>query len=72
MISDTEYSVRGEGNEAIPLALRELERYIDTDNPISTLEIGFLQQGRKLLSEMKKDGVTSIGKGRGSKYIFVQ
>lgn len=42
MTSDTEYTIRDEGNEAIPLALRELERYIDADNPVSTLEIGFL------------------------------
>ncbi|MBQ6472276.1 MAG: ATP-binding protein, partial [Victivallales bacterium] len=43
MVSDTEYVVRDEGNDAIPLALRELERYIEADNPVSTLEIGFLQ-----------------------------
>ena len=42
MASDTEYTVRDEGSDAIPLALRELERYIDADNPVSTLEIGFL------------------------------
>jgi ATP-dependent DNA helicase RecG len=42
MSSDTEYTVRDEGSEAIPLALRELERYIDADNPVSTLQIGFL------------------------------
>ncbi len=52
MISDTEYSVRGEGNEAIPIALRELERYIDTDNPISTLEIGFLHPEFKNFPEI--------------------
>lgn len=42
MTSDTEYTIRDEGCDAIPLALRELERYIDADNPVSTLEIGFL------------------------------
>lgn len=42
MTTDTEYTVRDEGNDALPLALRELERYIDADNPVSTLEIGFL------------------------------
>ena len=42
MTSDTEYTIRDEGSDAIPLALRELERYIDADNPVSTLEIGFL------------------------------
>ena len=29
MVSDTEYTVRDEGNDAIPIALRELERYIN-------------------------------------------
>ena len=42
MTSDTEYTARDEGNDAIPLALWELERYIEADNPVSTLEIGFL------------------------------
>jgi ATP-dependent DNA helicase RecG len=42
MVSDTEYTARDEGNDAIPLALWELERYIEADNPVSTLEIGFL------------------------------
>ena len=42
MLSDTEYTVRDEGNDAIPLALWKLERYIEADNPVSTLEIGFL------------------------------
>lgn len=42
MLSDTEYSVRAEGNSAIPVALREIERYIETDNPVTTIEMGFL------------------------------
>ncbi len=42
MTSDTEYAVRDEGNDAIPIALREIERYIEADNPVSTLEVGFL------------------------------
>ena len=42
MTSDTEYTARDEGNDAIPLALWELERYIEAYNPVSTLEIGFL------------------------------
>lgn len=42
MTSDTEYTARDEGNDAISLALWELERYIEADNPVSTLEIGFL------------------------------
>ena len=42
MQSDTEYSVRAEGNSAIPVALRDIERYIEADNPVTTIEIGFL------------------------------
>lgn len=42
MLSDTEYSVRAEGNSAIPVALQDIERYIEADNPVTTIEMGFL------------------------------
>lgn len=54
MISDTEYAVRAEGNDAIPVALREIERYIETDNPVTTIEMGFLHP------EIKKYPVIAI------------
>lgn len=40
MANDTEYVVRDEGYQPIPIALYELERYLATDNPIMTVESG--------------------------------
>ena len=57
MTSDTEYAVRDEGNDAIPIALREIERYIEADNPVSTLEVGFLHP------EYKKYPTVAIREG---------
>lgn len=54
MVTDTEYSLRAEGNDAIPVALREIERYIEADNPITTIELGFLH------SEVKKYPLIAI------------
>ena len=42
MDSDTRYSDRKDGSDALPIALRELEQRIHLDNPISTLELGFI------------------------------
>ena len=57
MISDTEYTIRDEGVEAIPVALHELERYLETDNPVSVLEVGFLHP------EFKKYPLVAIREG---------
>ncbi|MHA6261440.1 ATP-binding protein [Sporosarcina sp. CAU 1771] len=40
MLSDTEYVVRDDGYQPIPIALYELERYLATDNPLITVESG--------------------------------
>lgn len=42
MISDTDYSLREDGTQAIPLALYELERYISVDNTVVTIESGLV------------------------------
>jgi ATP-dependent DNA helicase RecG len=42
MESDTRYSDRKDGSEALPLALREMEQRIHLDNPIRTLELGLI------------------------------
>ncbi|QYA42700.1 putative DNA binding domain-containing protein [Macrococcoides bohemicum] len=42
MISDTDYTTREDSTSAIPIALYELERYINTDNPIVTIESGLI------------------------------
>ena len=54
MVTDTEYSLRAEGNDAIPVALKEIERFIEADNPITTIELGFLH------SEVKKYPLVAI------------
>ncbi len=54
MLSDTEYAVRAEGTDAIPIALREIERYIESDNPITTIEMGFMH------AEIKKYPTVAI------------
>ena len=42
MLSDTDYSHRDDGTQAIPIALYELERYISVDNPTVTIESGLV------------------------------
>lgn len=42
MLSDTDYSNRDDGTQAIPVALHELERYIAVDNPMVTIESGLV------------------------------
>lgn len=42
MSSDTSYSDRRDGHEALPLALDQFEERIALDNPISTLEVGMI------------------------------
>ncbi|WP_412518794.1 RNA-binding domain-containing protein [Staphylococcus simulans] len=42
MLSDTEYSIREDSTSAIPVALQEFERFINTDNPIVTVETGMI------------------------------
>lgn len=42
MVSDTDYSNRQDGTEAIPVALYELERYIAVDNPMVTVVSGLV------------------------------
>jgi ATP-dependent DNA helicase RecG len=42
MASDTEYSDRKDGFDALPIALREMEQRIHLDNPIRTLELGLI------------------------------
>lgn len=42
MISDTDYSLRDDGTQAIPIALYELERYISVDNTVVTIEAGLV------------------------------
>lgn len=42
MISDTDYTHRDDGTQAIPIALYELERYISVDNPMVTIESGLV------------------------------
>lgn len=42
MISDTDYSQKDGGQTAIPIALYDIERYVNVDNPITTLQIGFV------------------------------
>jgi len=42
MLSSTDYSIKADGNHAIPVALYEMERYIAIDNPSTTIEVGFI------------------------------
>ena len=42
MMSDVEYTVRDDGTHALPVALYELERYINADNPVVTIESGLV------------------------------
>ncbi len=42
MINDTDYSQKDGGQTAIPVALYDIERYVNVDNPITTLQIGFV------------------------------
>ncbi len=42
MISDTDYSLRDDGTQPIPVALYELERYISVDNTVVTIESGLV------------------------------
>src|SRR5699024_6722410 len=42
MITDTDYLLRDDGTQAIPLALYELERYISADNTMVTVESGLV------------------------------
>ncbi|MED4015772.1 RNA-binding domain-containing protein [Sutcliffiella cohnii] len=42
MMSDTDYSLRDDGTQSIPVALYELERYISVDNPVVTIESGLV------------------------------
>lgn len=42
MLSDTDYSVKDGGQTAIPIGLYDIERYVDADNPITTIQIGFV------------------------------
>lgn len=42
MDSDTSYTDRRDGHEALPLALDQFEERIALDNPISTLEVGMI------------------------------
>ena len=38
MLSDTDYMIKEDGSQAIPVALYELERYIASDNPLVTIQ----------------------------------
>lgn len=40
MLSDTEYIIRDDGHQPIPIALYELERYLSTNNSLVTVEAG--------------------------------
>lgn len=42
MISDTDYALRDDGTQPIPIALYELERYIEADNARVTIESGLV------------------------------
>lgn len=42
MLSETDYSLRDDGTQSIPIALYELERYISVDNPVVTIESGLV------------------------------
>lgn len=42
MESDTRYTDRKDGSDALPIALREIEQRIHLDNPIHTLELGLI------------------------------
>lgn len=42
MISDTDYSIKEGGKSAIPIALYDIERNVNTDNPITTIQVGFV------------------------------
>lgn len=42
MISSTDYSLKDGQNTAIPVALYELERYMNSENEVTTIEVGFL------------------------------
>lgn len=42
MVSDTDYIIKEDGNQAIPIALYELERYIASDNPLVTIQSGLI------------------------------
>lgn len=42
MISDTDYSVKDGGKTAIPIGLCDIEKYVNTDNPITTIQVGFV------------------------------
>ncbi|MDK2563284.1 ATP-binding protein [Romboutsia sedimentorum] len=42
MLSDTDYSIKDGANTAISIGLYDIERYVDADNPITTIEVGFV------------------------------
>lgn len=42
MLSSTDYSIKDGGISAIPIGVYEIERYANTDNPITTLKVGFV------------------------------
>ncbi len=42
MRSSTDYSTKDGANNAIPVALNEMERYMAVDNPATTVEYGFI------------------------------
>ncbi|ONG60177.1 transcriptional regulator, partial [Bacillus cereus] len=42
MLSDTDYMIKEDGSQAIPVALYELERYIASDNPLVTIQSGLI------------------------------
>ncbi|KAB8136808.1 transcriptional regulator [Gracilibacillus oryzae] len=42
MMSDTDYTLRDDGTQSIPVALYELERYISVDNTVVTIESGLV------------------------------
>lgn len=42
MLSTTDYSIKDDGQQAIPVALYEMERYMAADNPTTTIQVGFL------------------------------
>ncbi|WP_258880782.1 RNA-binding domain-containing protein [Clostridium estertheticum] len=42
MISSTDYSLKDGYNAVIPVALYEIERYMNSENEITTIEVGFL------------------------------
>lgn len=40
MISDTDYELKDDGYDSIPVAAYELERYVNVNNPVATIESG--------------------------------